>query len=115
MADDPVQVYVGRQIDAELIAANLQGHGIPALIQHSGASAAYPGMVGALGETRVFVAAERADEARALMGSGDVQSRAEQDLPVTPVRRTALRWIIGFVLIVIVATLLLDGLRTLVP
>lgn len=106
---------MGREIDAELIAANLEGHGIPASVQHSGASAAYPGVVGSLGETRVFVAAEHADDARALIQSGDDRPLAEEDSPVAPARKTALRWIIGLVVIGIVAAWLAGWLRAWIP
>lgn len=115
MTDDAVQIYLGRQIDAELIAANLQGHGIPAVVRRSGASAAYPGVVGALGETRVFVAGEHVDAARALMESDDERPLAEEDLPAAPARKTVLRWIIAVVLITLVSAWLAGLLRTLIP
>lgn len=116
MSDELVQVYMGREIEAELIAANLQGHGIPAAVRRSGASAAYPGIVGALGETRVFVAAEHVDDARALMGSSDDDEPPnEEDQPTSPVRATILRWIIAVMLVTIVSALLAGVLRTLIP
>jgi hypothetical protein len=62
-----VEVFLGRRVDADLLASLLESNGIPAYIQGAGASSLYPLQVGALGETRIKVEEPDVEDARTLI------------------------------------------------
>ena len=113
MDDELIQVFVGPPNEAELVRSMLEGNGIEAMIEGSGASGAYPINVGALAETHVLVAAKDANDARRLLETNEA-SRAERSISETgdrvaasyAFRKSVMRWIALLVLIVTVASLL---------
>ena len=62
---------------ADIIKGTLEAAGIPATTSREGAGAAYGFTVGALGLVDVLVAADRAEEAKALLAAFRVDDEAE--------------------------------------
>lgn len=64
---------------ADIIRGTLEAAGIPATTSREGAGAAFGFTVGALGLVDVLVAADRADEARALLATLDADDTTDAD------------------------------------
>jgi hypothetical protein len=83
LTKDPVVVFTSAGPGyADIIKSTLEAAGIPAVVSREGAGAAYGFTVGAMGLVDVLVAADRADEARALLAElqlGDTGDEAEDD------------------------------------
>lgn len=63
-------VYVGTRLEAEVMKSHLESEGIPSILRYEGAGLVYGVTVDGLGETKVLVPAELADEAREILQPG---------------------------------------------
>ena len=72
-----VEVFAASRVEAELVRAALEGHGIPAVLAGEGTAGAYPLTVGALGEGRVLVPEERGQEALEVIGTLEEEDEPE--------------------------------------
>ena len=66
--DSLALVFAGSRNEAEVIRGALESGGIPTVVGHSGAAAAYGVNVGPLGQSSVSVPAGYLEEAKALLG-----------------------------------------------
>lgn len=97
-------MFSGSRNEAEVIRGVLESAGIPTVIGHSGAGAAYGVTVGPLGQSTVSVDSARAEDAKALLD--DLQPD-ESDAAVEPRRAGVIRIVSIFVLIgIAMATLM---------
>ncbi len=62
-----VCVYTGSHMEAQVMKSHLESEGIPAILSYEGAGLVYGVTVDGLGETKVLVPAELADEARDIL------------------------------------------------
>ena len=58
-------------LEAQVIKGQLEAAGIPVLLDYESANSVFPLTIGALGEVRVMVPIERAEEAQALISVED--------------------------------------------
>ena len=65
-----VTVYVAKYMEAQIIKSRLESEGIPAMLQYESAGLVYGLTADGLGETRVLVPVELAEEARRLLQTG---------------------------------------------
>ena len=111
MDEELAQVFVGPPNEAELVRSMLEGNGIEAMIQGSGASGAYPINVGALAETHVLVAATDVETALRLLQTDERSTATPQNevggrvAETYAFRRSVLRWVAMIILIVTIASL----------
>ena len=63
-----IEVYKAKgELEAQVIKGLLESHGIPCLFQSHAASSVHPFAINGLGEVRIMVPKNKADEARKLI------------------------------------------------
>lgn len=62
-----VSVYCGNYLQAQIVKGRLESEGIPSLLKYEGAGLVYGVTVDGLGEARVMVPGDLAEEARAIV------------------------------------------------
>ena len=68
MEEELVTVYIAKQIEAHVIKGRLESEGIPVLLSYESAGLVYGLTVDGLGEVRVMVPKQLAEEAREILG-----------------------------------------------
>ena len=103
-----VEVFAASHIEADIVRAALEDHGIPAVISKGG-SAAYPLTVGEMGEGRVLVPEEDGQLALEVIGGLDEEDEVyEEDMgPGIFAERSSKEWTWWVALVVAVAMILL--------
>ena len=66
--EELVTVYIARQMEAHVIKGRLESEGIPVLLSYESAGLVYGLTVDGLGEVRVMVPKQLAEEAREILG-----------------------------------------------
>ncbi|MFP3898906.1 MAG: putative signal transducing protein [Dehalococcoidia bacterium] len=66
--EELVTVYIAKQIEAHVIKGRLESEGIPVLLSYESAGLVYGLTVDGLGEVRVMVPKQLAEEAREILG-----------------------------------------------
>ena len=103
--DRLVVVFAASHVEADLVRAALQGHGIPAVMEGEGFHGAYPVTVGSMGEGRVLVPEDRGQEALEIIGALDDDEEVFE--PEVFAEQTSKGWTWWVALFVSIALILL--------
>ncbi len=77
-----VSVYSGNYLQAQIVKGRLESEGVPALLRYEGAGLVYGVTVDGLGEARVMVPEELAQEAEAIVAEheyGEPENTSDDD------------------------------------
>ena len=82
-----ISVYSGNYLQAHIVKGRLESEGVPALLSYEGAGLIYGVTVDGLGEARVMVPEDMAEEAEAIVADqayGEPEDMTEDELTEQP-------------------------------